>query len=31
MRKRCKQLMDDLQGKGIYWNLKEETLYGEVA
>jgi hypothetical protein len=25
MRKRCKQLLDDLQGKGIYWDLKGYT------
>jgi predicted metal-dependent hydrolase len=31
MRKRCKQLLDDLQGNGICWRLKEETQNGEVA
>jgi len=31
MRKICKQLLDDLQGKGIYRNLEQETLNGEVT
>ena len=31
MGKRRKQPLDNLQGKGIYRNLKEETLNGAVA